>query len=57
MAIRQQLCWSQTENKFVGYCDYDNDLNFEKKETEAKEVLVFMLVNLKGKWKWPIAYF
>lgn len=57
MAIRQQLCWSQTENKFVGYCDYGNELNFEKKETEAKEVLVFMLVNLKGKWKWPIAYF
>jgi len=57
MSIRQQLCWSQTENKFVGYCDYGNDLNFEKKETEAKEVLVFMLVNLKGKWKWLIAYF
>lgn len=51
MAIRQQLVWSKADHKCVGYCDYGNNFNFEGKETEAKEVLVFMVVNLKGKWK------
>lgn len=49
MAIREQLCWSQADHRYIGY--YGNNLNFEKNETEAKEVLVFMVVNLKGKWK------
>lgn len=57
MAIRQQLIWSKADHKCVGYCDYGNNFNFDENETEAKETLVFMVVNLKGKWKWPIAYF
>lgn len=54
MSIRKQVCWSEVDHKYVGYCDYDNNFNFE---TEATEALVFTLVNIKGKWKCPIAYF
>lgn len=57
MSIRKQLCWSEVDHKYVGYCDYGNNFNFETNETEATEALVFMLVNIKGKWKCPIAYF
>lgn len=57
MEIRQQLCWDKVEQKYVGYCDYGNNFNFEGNEIEAKEALVFMIVNLKAKWKWPIGYF
>jgi len=57
MAIRKQLIWDGSLNFFRGYCDYGNNIPIEGTETVAKEVLVFLLVNLKGKWKWPIAYF
>lgn len=56
MAIRQQLCWNETEHKFVGYCDYGNNYNIEENEIQVKEALVFMVVSLKGKWKWLIGY-
>lgn len=56
MAIRQQLCWNETEHKFMDYCDYDNNYNIEGNDIQAKEALVFMVVSLKGKWKWPIGY-
>jgi len=57
IVIRQQLVWNKADHKCIDYCDYGNTFNFEGNETEAKEALVFMMVNLKGKWKWPIAYF
>lgn len=57
MSIWQQLCWSEVDHRYISYCNYGNNFNFEGNEIEAKEVLVFMVVSLKGKWKWPIAYF
>ncbi|EFN66196.1 THAP domain-containing protein 9, partial [Camponotus floridanus] len=57
MAIRQQLIWDQKKHKYIGFCDYGNNINLENKDTEATEALVFMLISLKGVWKWPIAYF
>ncbi|EFN74744.1 THAP domain-containing protein 9, partial [Camponotus floridanus] len=57
MSIRQQLLWSEQEGKLVGYVDYGNDIHIEGKDSLANESLVFMLVVLNGKWKWPIAYF
>lgn len=57
MAIRHQITWSKEEHKYIGFCDYDNSISFEKIDTEAKEALVFLLVSVKGAWKWPIAYF
>lgn len=57
MSIRQQLLWNVQEGKLVGYVDYGNDIHIEEKDSLANESLVFMLVALNGKWKWPIAYF
>lgn len=55
MAIRKQIIWDCQVNKFIGYCDFGNE--FRLAETAANEVIVFMLVALNGKWKWPIGYF
>lgn len=57
MAIRQQVLWDDHTEQFVGFCDYGNNINMEKKENTATEVLVFMIVSLNCKYKWPIAYF
>lgn len=57
MAIRQQLLWDEQQHKYVGFCDYGNNVNIENKDMECTEALVFMLVSLKSSWKWPIAYF
>ncbi|KYN22497.1 THAP domain-containing protein 9 [Trachymyrmex cornetzi] len=57
MAIKQQIIWDEQEHRFVGYCDNGNGITLERNESEAKEALVFLLVSLNGKWKWPIAYF
>ncbi|KYQ48535.1 THAP domain-containing protein 9 [Trachymyrmex zeteki] len=53
----QQIIWDEQQHRFVGYCDYGNGITLEKNESEAKEALVFVLVSLNEKWKWPIAYF
>jgi len=42
--------------RYVGYCDYGNNLTIEDCEQPASEVLVFMLSSLKKAWKWPIGY-
>lgn len=57
MAIRQQIIWSKEEHKYVGFCDYGNSVTLENIDVEAKEALVFLLVSIKGAWKWPVAYF
>lgn len=38
MSIRQQICWSEVDHRYIGYCDYGNDFNIERNEIEAKEV-------------------
>lgn len=57
MAIRKQVIWDSTLAKFVGLCEYGNGVSIEPVETEATEALVFMLVSLRGTWKWPVGYF
>jgi len=57
MAIHKQVLWDSTSQKFVGLCEYGNNTSVEAAETEATEVLVFMLVSLHGTWKWPVGYF
>lgn len=57
MSIHEQILWDQAYNRSAGYCDYDNYITLELKEATAKKALVFMLVSLNGKWKWPIGYF
>lgn len=48
MAIRQQLLWSEQQQRYIGFCDYGNNVNIENSDMESTEALVFMLVSLKG---------
>jgi len=57
MAIRKQVMWDKQCQKYIGYCNYGNELHLEGSDTVATEALVFMLVGINGKWKWPIGYF
>jgi len=57
MAIRKQLIWDQQDHCYKGYCDYGNSVRLEGVESEATEALLFMLVGLNRKWKWPVEYF
>lgn len=57
MSIRKQILWDSKKEKFIGYCDFGNDLQLENVDTPATEALVFMLVSINCKWKWPIGYF
>lgn len=56
MATRKQVLWDATSEQFVGLCEYGNGLSIEAADTKATEVLVFMLVSLRGTWKWPVGY-
>lgn len=49
MAMRKQLIWNKSKEKFIGMCDYGNNTTMEDSETPATEILVFMLVSLTGK--------
>lgn len=57
MLIKNQTTWKQWETEFSGQCDYGNGYTLENTEGCATSVLVFMLVSLSGKWKWPIGHF
>lgn len=49
MSIRKQIIWNDKGNKFIGYCDFGNNLDIEGNETPATEVLLFMLISINGK--------
>lgn len=46
MAIRQQVLLDEYTHRFVGFCDYGNNISLENNENTAKEALIFMLVSL-----------
>ena len=54
MSIRRQIVYNQHTGRMCGMVDLANN---EETDDEAKEVLVFMLVGIQGRWKAPIAYF
>lgn len=56
MSIRKKIIYDSNSDKLMVYCDFGN-FNVESHETEASEALIFMVVSLNGKWKWPIGYF
>lgn len=35
MSIRKQIIWNDKNNKFLGYCDFGNNLDLEGNETPA----------------------
>ena len=54
MSVKQQIDFDTKTRKMVGFLDLGDGADALE---EAKEVLVFMIVGLKGHWKIPIAYF
>lgn len=54
MAIKKHLQWDSKTQKFLGYCDFGEEIFLDRPETEATEALVFMIVSLRGQWKWPV---
>jgi hypothetical protein len=54
MSIRKQVIWDTKTKSYLGFCDYGGEMNLEPKKTEAKEALVFMVVGIRRRWKWPI---
>lgn len=57
MAIRHDVKWDDNAQKQMGYCDYGNKVTIQNKNKQASQALVFMLVSLRGTWKWPVGYF
>lgn len=57
MKIKKATLWDRHKLKTYGFCDYGLNLKLESTSKIAKNALVFMLVSIKGKFKWPIAYF
>lgn len=57
VTIKKQIVWDKKNGKYVGFSDYDYELDLEGTNTPVTEVLVlFMLVSLNGKWKVPVGY-
>ena len=54
MSIRKQIEFDQHNKRFIGCVDLGSG---PEEDSNASEVLVFMLVGLNGKWKAPVAYF
>jgi len=54
--LGKKIIYDSNSDKFMGYCDFGN-FHVESQETPASGALVFMLVSLNGKRKWPIGYF
>lgn len=54
MTIKQQVEYDARKQTMTGFVDLGTG---EENDQEAKEVLVVMLVGLRGHWKSPIAYY
>lgn len=44
MSIRKQIIWNDKNSRFLGYCDFGNNLDIEGNVTPSTEVLVFMVI-------------
>ena len=49
MTLKHAIQWN--ENNHSGFNEYDNNTSVGKKKVETQEVVVFLLVSLKGIWK------
>lgn len=57
MAIRQQVEWNHSEQRFVGYVDYGLEIDEPENLPLAKQALVFLVTGINERWKIPVAYF
>ena len=54
MSMKQMITYDQRSQSLTGYVDIGIG---PEEDAEAKEVLVFMLVGLRARWKAPVAFF
>ncbi|KYN26640.1 THAP domain-containing protein 9 [Trachymyrmex cornetzi] len=57
MTVKHEIQWNEHNHSYSGFSNCGNNTSFGKKKVEAQEAVVFLLVSVKGIWKWPIAYF
>lgn len=57
MAIRQQIEWNKSKQKFIGYVDFGSIIDESENLPVAKYALVYMLTGINQRWKIPVAYF
>ena len=58
MSIAEFIYFCRTTGAFKGFVDFGKDIVIgpDQRETKAKNALVFMLVSLRGNWKYPVGY-
>ena len=56
MAIMQYVIFNRVTGSYDGFVNLGEGVATEEDETEASEALVFMLVSLRFKWKYPCGY-
>ena len=58
MRIRSDIIYNHSVGTFDGFVDFGDDIivNDDQDDTPAKDALVFMLVSLRGNWKYPVGY-
>jgi hypothetical protein len=58
MGIAEFVYFCRTTGAFKGFVDFGKDILIDpdQLETKAKNALVFMLVSLRGNWKYPVGY-
>ena len=58
MSLRKYVQWVSNQHRYSGFVDLGNELDDDDDDSpQAKDVLVFMVVNVDGNWKVPCAYF
>ena len=56
MAIKSGTIFNKEKGCFEGFINYGENIIVDDENKIATEVFVFMLVGLKGNWKYPIGY-
>ena len=56
MKIRSSVIYNKNTGSFEGFVNFGKDIVISEDDVIATEALVFMLVGLRGSWKYPIGY-
>ena len=56
MSIRSNIFYNKAKGSYEGFVTYGKDIVGCEEDIPAKEALVFMIVSLRGRWKYPVGY-
>ena len=56
MNIKASTIFNKEKGCFDGFINYGENVAVDDENKVATEALVFMLVGLKGHWKYPVCY-